>query len=1058
MKTMKKIFTLLILLAGIAANAQDTPPQIEWRKVLGDSGNDGNGSWDILPTDDGGYVVAASSFYQGDGDIAGGNGSGDFWVIKLDAAGAITWQESYGGSGDEALRRISKAPGGGYFLAGYTFSNDGDVGGNNGSSYYSDWWIVKIDEAGAIIWEKNFGGTGDETLYDGSATEDGGYIAVGSAASANGDVVGNHNATGYTSDGWVVKLDSAGNIEWQRCYGGLGGTNLIAIQPTPDGGYITVGETEALGGDIPLTSYGKLNAVAIKIDATGNVEWSKLFGGNNIDGFSDVKVKEDGSYIITGITDSNDGDISFSHTIPGSWSLRDVWVVDLDIDGNLVWEKTYGGTGNEGAFQIHITGDCGYALAGSYIYNDFEGHPVRLAPEGVGYSSAGIDGFLMKIDTEGAVSWVKTMGGSQNDRIWNFALTPDGGFVTVGSTNSIDGDAIGNHTIDGWYDMFEGTEYAGTFDWYGSFDNWIIKLGPDCEVPQFTTDTSVEVCNGGDVTLSVTTTGQKVSWYDSADALTPVFTGAELAVTNVTSNTSYWVEVSNCRCISPRVQVAVTVNPIPVVTVEDTATCSGTAATITAASAGNTINWYSSETGTTVLFTGEEYTTPVLSANTSYWAEAVSQEGCISERVETTVTVNALPVVSAQDATACAGNTAVIMAASAGNTINWYSSATDATVLFTGTDFTTPQLSANTSYWVAAVSPSGCTSARTEVAVTISTLPVVSAQNVETCAGTATTVTASSQGNTVNWYSSGTATEVLFAGAEFTTPTLSANTSYWVEAVSPEGCRSGRTEVSVTVNALPVVTAANTNSTICEGTTAALTAAASGSSLVVWFDSATATEPLATGTEFTTSELMQSTSYWVAAYDPITHCISPKVQYIITVNDNSTPVVQFNYQENYCLTSDDDALPILAGGFTAGGTFSTSGGLQIDPGTGEINISDSMPGTYVVVYEVDEDPASCLASGRYEAEVTISSCEIQRGISPNGDQYNQYLDLTGLGVSKLSIFNRYGKEVYGAANYTKEWEGQDSHGNELPDGTYFYAISKNDGKQLTGWVYINREN
>lgn len=1048
---MKRIFTLLLFLTGIFVNAQNTQPQIEWAKTLGHPHNDGSGSWDILLLDDGGYIVAGTLF---EGDAETWEGESDYWVFKLDAAGEITWQKTYGGSAQEQSKRISKAQGGGYFIAGESTSNDGDVGGHYGSSYYRDWWVIKIDEAGEIIWEKNLGGAADEFMYDGFATEDGGFICVGQTASIDGDVVGNHNATGYTSDGWVVKLDAAGNIDWQKCYGGFGGTGLIGIDATPDGGYVIVGETEALGGDVPLQPYpvmAKLDAWVIKTDATGNIEWSQLYGGSEMDGFSSLELTESGGYIMTGFTDSADGDISFNHTVPSmAWAKRDVWVVEIDATGELLWEKTYGGTGNEMAYQIRATADCGYALTGNFFSTIFEGQPLTVNENGY---SGGTDGFLMKIDLVGEIAWVQTMGGSQQDLIWNFTLTPDGGYITAGGTNSDDGDAVGNNTLYGWYEL-----WPGYSEWLGTFDNWIIKLGPDCEVPEFTTDALVDVCNGGDVTLTVATTGNKISWYDSANATEPVFTGASFALTNVTANASYWVEVANCRCVSPRTQVSVTVNAIPVVTAQDATACTGSAATITAASAGNTINWYATETETNILFTGTDYTTPVLTANTSYWAEAVSPEGCISDRVEVAVTINALPVVTAQNTTTCEGSAATVTAASAGNTINWYSSETATEILFTGTEYTTPALTAATSYWVEAVSPEGCISDRVEVAVTLNAPPSVTIQNAQACTGSAAVLTASSAGNTINWYSSQTSTEVLFAGTEYTTPVLSAATSYWAEAISPQGCISARTEVMVTVNPLPVVSAQDTDITICEGSAATLSATADGGNLVVWFDSETATQHIATGTEFTTPGLTQAVSYWVAAYNPQTHCISARTRLNIVVTPNIAPVVEFSYAADiYCGTAQNP-LPVTAGGFNTGGSFGSEAGLSVDAETGEIDLRNSQPGTYTIVYEVAEDTDSCLASGRYEAQVTIETCgDIQRGISPNGDEYNQYFDLTGMNISKLSIFNRYGTEVYGAVNYVKEWEGQDSSGNELPTGTYFYAIEKKDGAQLTGWVYINRK-
>lgn len=95
--------------------------------------------------------------------------------------------------------------------------------------------------------------------------------------------------------------------------------------------------------------------------------------------------------------------------------------------------------------------------------------------------------------------------------------------------------------------------------------------------------------------------------------------------------------------------------------------------------------------------------------------------------------------------------------------------------------------------------------------------------------------------------------------------------------------------------------------------------------------------------------------------------------------------------------------------------------------------------------------------GEVEINVLDTSCSIQRGISPNGDGMNDSFDLTSLGVSKISIFNRYGKEVFSYGAYTNQWHGQTSNGDELPTGTYFYSLQRSNGESKTGWVYINRQ-
>lgn len=176
---------------------------------------------------------------------------------------------------------------------------------------------------------------------------------------------------------------------------------------------------------------------------------------------------------------------------------------------------------------------------------------------------------------------------------------------------------------------------------------------------------------------------------------------------------------------------------------------------------------------------------------------------------------------------------------------------------------------------------------------------------------------------------------------------------------------------------------------------------------------------------------------------------------VVTFVAAGVPVTAFTYNDSYCTTGEDPT-PAPAEGFTVGGTFTAAEGMVIDPVTGVIDLKDTAQGVYTVTYTV---PAQeCMSASSSTVTVTITACEIPRGISPNGDTMNDSFDLSGFGVTKLNIFNRYGREVYQfTGDYTSEWHGQDNKNNELPTGTYFYSLHKSDGTSKTGWVYINRE-
>lgn len=244
---------------------------------------------------------------------------------------------------------------------------------------------------------------------------------------------------------------------------------------------------------------------------------------------------------------------------------------------------------------------------------------------------------------------------------------------------------------------------------------------------------------------------------------------------------------------------------------------------------------------------------------------------------------------------------------------------------------------------------------------------------------------------------------------------------------------------------------------ICSGQTTILSAAILPdyySGIINWYSTSDATAPLFTGTAFTTPELFQTTSYWTEAVS-FTGCTSERTEVAVVVKEKALPAVAFGYPES--CTTETAVQPLLGENFTPGGTFSTGAGISVDAVSGAIDASGSVPGSYTILYEIGEDRNGCMAEGRFEAEVVIKACAIQRGISPNGDGKNDWFDLTGMEVRNLSIYNRYGLEVYARTNYIKEWGGDDKKGRKLPTGAYFYAIEKKSGESLTGWIYINRE-
>jgi hypothetical protein len=277
-------------------------------------------------------------------------------VVKLDDIGAIQWQKCLGGSGDDRATDIQQTLDGGYIVAGQSNSNDGDVSGNHGSS---DFWIVKLDGNGNIEWQRSLGGAGFDAAQAIQQTPDEGYIVAGTSDSNDGDVTGNNGGMDY----WIVKLDDTGTIQWQNSWGGTGNDNPSAILQTSDGAYVVVGATESNDGDVS-ENQGGWDLWLIKLDASGSLQLQRTLGGSGDDGAGSIRETPDAGFILAGSTSSNDGDVSGNH------GLDDCWIVKLDASGVLQWQRTFGGPGIDLSNAVDVTVDGGFIVGGSSSSND----------------------------------------------------------------------------------------------------------------------------------------------------------------------------------------------------------------------------------------------------------------------------------------------------------------------------------------------------------------------------------------------------------------------------------------------------------------------------------------------------------------------------------------------------------------------------------------------------------------------------------------------------------------------------------------------------------------
>jgi len=342
----------------------DINGNLEWKRSFG--GSDLDSASDVIQTNDGGYIIAASS-KSTDFDVGGNKGATDSWVLKLDRNGNLEWENNYGGSGDDTGTSIIQLADGTYILAGTADDNDGDVRGTNGNR---DIWILKLDALGNIIWHKSYGGDQLDLVAVIRQTSDGGFIVGGDSFSNNFDVGGNNGIRDF----WILKLNSAGDLIWENNYGGPESEQITSIQQTRDGGYVFAGFVS--------TSSNKSDYSLVKVDSNGNVQWTRTYGGTDHDIATSIYQTNDNGFVVGGYTKSDDGDVEGNTGGTSSWTLK------LNSIGNIEWQVIDGGTNGDTCRELKATRDGGYVIAGS---SGLDFWILKYAPLSVSIEEMNID-------------------------------------------------------------------------------------------------------------------------------------------------------------------------------------------------------------------------------------------------------------------------------------------------------------------------------------------------------------------------------------------------------------------------------------------------------------------------------------------------------------------------------------------------------------------------------------------------------------------------------------------------------------------------------------------
>ncbi|MBK6997149.1 MAG: T9SS type A sorting domain-containing protein [Lewinellaceae bacterium] len=419
------LFLLSLCLFATASLAQQ--PSIEWEKSFG--GSKSESVFRIINAPDGGYLVGSMT-ESNNGNVSGNHGASDMWLTKINSNGVLQWQKCYGGLDIEAVTGIDNSIDGGYIVVGNTYSNGAkntsQVFGNRGGL---DIWVVKIDENGTLEWRQCYGGCDRDESRAIHQTSDGNYVIVGGTLSINsGDVFGVHGDW----DAWAFKIAPDGNLIWQKTIGGAGFDYLYALQETQNGELIVGGGSSSTNGDLAgANNQGGEDYWIAKLSTNGDLLWNKTYGGSDKDGVRGVCIATDGDIIVTGQTGSNDGDVT------GAYGGFDAWILRLDSDGDLLWQKVLGGSAYESGFSIFQRADNDFIFAGET--SSYDGDVVGQHGEN--------DAWIVKFDENGDLKTSTCLGGSKNDHTRSTVPGANNSMIVAATIASSDGDVSLNHGL-----------------------------------------------------------------------------------------------------------------------------------------------------------------------------------------------------------------------------------------------------------------------------------------------------------------------------------------------------------------------------------------------------------------------------------------------------------------------------------------------------------------------------------------------------------------------------------------------------------------------------------
>ena len=378
-----------------------------------------------VSTLDGGYAVLGYT-QSNDFDIQDKTDeSFDFLLMKFSSDHVLLWSKTYGGSNDDRAADLIATNDGGFALFGFSKSSDSDVDENAGAQ---DFWMIKITFDGSISWEKTFGFSGADTGNALLQTADNGFLITGvlDVTASNGQGNSKTSERHAGGDVWAIKLNNNGDLVWSRYFGGSFTDVPFGVIETNANEYIIAASSDSEDFNIS-NNKGTYDFWLFKLSNTGELIWEKSFGGSEVEEPRGIAATDDGNFMVVGDTRSKDQDVSLNN------GGADLWMIKISSDGNLIWDKNFGGSSFDVARSISKTQDGDFIISGNSRSLD------------LGFTNNGQnDAWVLKVDNNGNLLWQQFVGGSENELLFDAIALNNNQIIAVGESSSSDLDILEN--------------------------------------------------------------------------------------------------------------------------------------------------------------------------------------------------------------------------------------------------------------------------------------------------------------------------------------------------------------------------------------------------------------------------------------------------------------------------------------------------------------------------------------------------------------------------------------------------------------------------------------